>query len=234
METRRDIHYDKSFQLLSHLLSQQGFRYEWDREKNKLQGEIDGQTCHFRMPLTYPPPDACIELERYLVQVPVVPAPFLLILIQAGHSAIGYFEDGELSLHKVIKKYMVRGNGKAQVGYLQTRGKSKAGSRIRLANSISFFEDINEKLREWEVADQAVRILVSCPINMLSLWYESKVTPPFDREDPRILKVPMDIHKPGSEELERVGELAQRGRWDGPAGPIDAFFAKSRTSYSEE
>lgn len=231
METRRDIHYDKSYQLLTHLLAQPGFRYDWNQEKNKLSGEIDGQAWHYRMPLSYPPPNADITLDQYLVQVPVVSAPFLLILIQAGHSAIGYFEDGELSLHKVIKKYMVRGNGKAQVGYLQTRGKSKAGSRIRLANSISFFEDINEKLREWEVADQAVRILVSCPINMLSLWYESKVTPPFEREDPRILKVPMDIHRPGAEELERVGELAQRGRWEGPAAPIDRFFGVLRGEF---
>jgi hypothetical protein len=60
--------------------------------------------------------------------------------MQAGHSALAYFEDGEMRHHKVIKKYMVRGNGKAQVGYLQTRGKSKAGSRIRLANTVSFLK----------------------------------------------------------------------------------------------
>ncbi|MEO1451203.1 MAG: hypothetical protein AAFV07_16855 [Bacteroidota bacterium] len=39
--------------------------------------------------------------------------------------------------------------GKAQISYLNTRGKSKAGSRIRLANTVAFFEEINERLQDW-------------------------------------------------------------------------------------
>lgn len=146
---------------------------------------------------------------------------------------MAYFEGGEMVHHKVIKKYMVRGNGKSQVGYLQTRGKSKAGSRIRLANSVTFFEDINEKLREWDVVDQAVRILVSCPVALQSMWFQSRISPPFDKDDHRISKVPINVHRPDMEELKRVNLVMQRGLWEGPAVIVDAFFAEAQPASTD-
>jgi hypothetical protein len=139
---------------------------------------------------------------------------------------LAYFDAGEMLHHKVIKKYMVRGNGRAQVGYLQSRGKSKAGSRVRLANTVSFFEDINEKLREWEKVDQASRILVSCGEKLRPLWFSSQITPPFDKHDPRLTKVPFDVHRPDLEELLRINKSILRGRWEGPVQLVDDFFAQ--------
>ena len=188
---------------------EQGCADRWDREKMKLLLE-DGRA--FRMPWPFPVPEAGVDLEEYVDELDTWIPPFYLILMQAGHSALGYFEGGELVFHKTIKKYMVRRkHGKAQIGHLSTRGKSKAGSRIRLANTVQFFEDINAKLEEWALEDEVSSILYSCPVRMLPLWFGSKVKPPFAREDERLRKVPVDIHRPGLEELERVAAVGMRG-----------------------
>lgn len=186
----------------------------WDREKMKLKSADanEEEGFEFAMPWYFPRPEEGIELEDYLETLDLVPPPYLLILIQAGHSSIGYFEEGEVMFHKTIKKYMVRaGQGKAQIGYLNTRGKSKAGSRIRLANTVSFFEDINAKLTEWEVVAEVERILIHCPIRLQPLLYGSKVPPPFSKEDPRIRKVPLDVHRPDHAELLRVSKIGAKG-----------------------
>lgn len=226
METRRDLAFDKSIAFMHHLLEQSDLQYVWDREKNRLSGHVHGHPFAFRLPLPLPVPTEKISFPDYLAQLPEVAEPYLLILIQAGHSAIAYFEAGEMLHHKVIKKYMVRGNGRAQVGYLQTRGKSKAGSRVRLANTVTFFEDINEKLREWEVTDQATRILVSCGEKLRPLWFGSNITPPFAKDDPRLTKVPFDVQRPGLEELQQIHKSLLRGRWEGQAATVDGFFAQ--------
>lgn len=186
----------------------------WDRERMKVQSPdfSEDNGFEFRMPWYYPRPEEDVDLEDYLEDLDLVPPPYLLILIQAGHSAIGYFEEGEVMFHKTVKKYMVRaGQGKAQIGYLNTRGKSKAGSRVRLANTVSFFEDINEKLTEWEVMQDVERILIHCPIRLQALLYGSKVPPPFSKDDPRIRKVPIDVHRPDHAELLRVSGVGLKG-----------------------
>ncbi len=225
METKRDLAYDKSLALIPYLSAQIETPMDWDRAKNRLTGLWQGQTFSFRLPVPLPIPEERMPLATYLAMVPAIPPSYLLILIQAGHSALAYFEDGDMLHHKVIKKYMVRGNGRAQVGYLQSRGKSKAGSRVRLANTVSFFEDINEKLREWDCTDDAVRILISCGEKLRPLWFSSHVTPPFDKDDPRITKVPLDVQRPDLEELTKINKVLLKGRWEGPAELVDAFFA---------
>jgi hypothetical protein len=234
METRREIAFDRTIAFIEYLQALEGISLEWDREKQKLLGKFGNEAWSLRMPLPWPIASSTISLAQYLQTLPESPPPYLLIILQAGHSAMAFFEDAEMLHHKVIKKYMVRGNGKAQVGYLQTRGKSKAGSRIRLANSVAFFEDINEKLSEWGVVDRANRILISCPISLQSLWFESRIQPPFSKDDPRILKVPVDVHRPDLEELERVNRLILRAKWEGPASIVDAFFAQQRALDAEE
>ncbi len=225
METRRDLAYDKSIGFLHFLLDQEGFAFQWDREKNRITGNWNGEPYAYRLPPVFPIPPTDGSLQAYLDSIPAVPPSFLLILIQSGHSAIAYIADGDILHHKVIKKYMVRGNGRSQVGYLQSRGKSKAGSRIRLANTVLFFEDINEKLREWDKTAEATRILVSCTEKLRPLWFGSDPTPPFEKDDPRIAKVPHDVHRPDSEELARVHKAVLRARWEGPASLVDDFFA---------
>ncbi len=139
-------------------------------------------------------------------------APTLVILIQAGHAAIGYFEENELVLHKVITRYMVRGNGKAQHTYLKTRGKSKAGSRIRLAQTLDFFEEINQKIDEWAIIDECRKVLYSASIPLWNMLFESKVAPVFEKTDKRLLKIPLDVDVPNHAELLHIGEMMQEGQ----------------------
>lgn len=210
MDKPHSLDYAESVAALQELAA--GADLQWDREKMKLTGE----GFEFRLPWPMPAPEPGEDLETYADRLEPFPPPFLMVLIQAGHSALGYFEDGELLFHKTIKKYMVRAKrGKAQIGYLNAKGKSKAGSRIRLANTVSFFEDINGKLEEWAVEDEVARVLVSVPVRMWSLWFGSKVPPPFDRDDARLRKIPLDVHRPDLEELERVAQHGIKGYWTG-------------------
>ena len=102
--------------------------------------------------------------------------------------------------------------GKAQISYLNTRGKSKAGSRIRLANTVRFFEEINERLTEWEEDLEPQRILYSCTPQLWGLLFGSQVPPPFEKKDPRLIKVPTDVHVPDHAEMMRINEFVLQGR----------------------
>lgn len=201
-------------------LAEQFPEVEWDREKGRIRSadwsESEGKGWEFRFPWPFPAPQPEDSLQDFAEELDEWPPAFYLILMQAGHAALGYFDGGELMFHKVIKKYMVRRkHGKAQIGHLSARGKSKAGSRIRLANTIQFFEDINGKLEEWAMEDEVERILVYCPVRMWSLWFGSRVAVPFERNDPRLMKVPLDIQRPGLEELERVASVGLCGYLNG-------------------
>jgi len=144
-------------------------------------------------------------LSSYLSRIPSEPPSQLIILIQAGAAALGFFHQ-EKMLHKVITKYMVRkGQGKAQLTYANTKGKSRMGSRIRLQQGLLFFKEINEKLHHWKnEVSAAEKIYVSCPIRLMNELYGGKTFPPFPRKDERIRKVPFSMHKPSFKELKRI------------------------------
>ncbi len=136
----------------------------------------------------------------------------LFILVRAGAAALGFFEQGQLQLHKVIKTYMVRKKqGKSQLTHLKTKGKSKLGSRIRLRNSDAFFENISIKLNEWEIADSAQKIFIYCPIALKQFFYGTDVKLPFYKNDSRIEKIPFDIGTPDFDELIKIEKKAHYG-----------------------
>ncbi len=130
---------------------------------------------------------------------------YYIILIQAGHSALAYCEGGEMIYHKVITKYMVRkGQGSAQIKHLKTKGKSREGSRIRLAKTIEFFEEINHKLNTWFEEYKSDQIFYSSSVDLWNIMFESKVPVPFEKRGDHLIKIPLDINKPGFKELKRV------------------------------
>ncbi|RMG18900.1 MAG: hypothetical protein D6730_22335 [Bacteroidetes bacterium] len=162
----------------------------------------------FRLPLPLPSlPDSAAGLPQYVAHIPTEIPPYILLLAQAGAAAMGYFEGGEVVEHKTIKKYMKRHkSGKAQITYLNQKGKSKAGSRIRLANTLRFFEEINQRMDTWCKCYQPRRILYSCGPQLWGLMFRSKVAPPFEKKDPRLLKIPLHVHTPNHQELLRINE----------------------------
>lgn len=189
-------------------------RVELDPKRHRILslGPMREVYWEFRLPLPFPAIEVEESLDDYLSRIPAWIPPYMIVLIQAGAAAIGYFEEGEVVHHKAIKKYMKRHKrGKSQISYLNTRGKSKAGSRIRLANTVRFFEEINERITPWVEELEPERILYSCSAQLWGMLFQSKTPPPFEKKDPRLIKVPLDVNIPDFEELLRVNNIVIEG-----------------------
>lgn len=190
--------------------------WHWEEERHlACLHSGTGPTQRIRLPLPWPSPERGEPVPTYLERVPEGVPPYLLLLVQLGAAALGMVENEEVIAHKSIKKYMKRHKrGKAQIQYLNTRGKSKAGSRIRLANTVRFFEEINEKLIEWEdFYGPNSRILYACTPSVWGMMFQAEPAPPFDKKDPRLIKVPMDVRVPTHEEWLRVRSQAELAHW---------------------
>lgn len=138
------------------------------------------------------------------------PDQVLLLLIQAGASALGFWECDELIRHKVIKKYVTRGKGRAQPTHLKTKGKSRYGSRLRLQNWKSQLVDTSEKLHEWidELGPPDVAFYAS-PVRVWPEFWTCRPAPPLGRDAFR--KVRTHVHVPDFKELQRVYEWLHTG-----------------------
>ena len=206
---------EKTLTFLAALSKLSDLRWETNPKKHSWSVIDQERTpiLDIRLPLTFSPiPDETL-LSEYLEELDDIHPPYMIALIQAGAAALGYAEEGEIYLHKNIKKYMKRHKrGKAQISYLNSKGKSKAGSRIRLANTVSFFEDINEKLTEWEEDYEPKRIMYSCSAQLWGLLFKSNVPPPFEKKDERLIKIPKDVHIPSLEELMAVNTFVKKGK----------------------
>ncbi|MEJ2545906.1 MAG: hypothetical protein P8Y99_17730 [Calditrichaceae bacterium] len=164
-----------------------------------------------KLPWILPPCPSVNDLVTNVSANNIQYLKYVIILVQAGYGAVCYCNSGKIIEHKLIRKYMVRKKqGKAQITYLHSKGKSRAGSRIRLAQTVKFFEEINEQVNAWIKNDELDRLLISCPPRLWGLLFQSKTKPQFSKKDPRILKIPMDIKIPNRDELNRVNKLAQK------------------------
>lgn len=130
---------------------------------------------------------------------------YLMLVIQTGMATMGVFRGRELLSHKVFGAYMVRKKqGVSQIKHLKTKGKSRAGSRIRLASGLEFFEEINTRLQRHFKEHEIERIIFSCSKILVPHFFGSKVLPPFDKKDARVLGIPRHIEKPTHEEMMRA------------------------------
>ena len=174
--------------------------------------EIRWEGGKIALPLCLPLPDGG-SLEAWVDSLPDRPPDHVVVLMRAGNASMGYWIEGELAAHKVIRKYMVRKKqGRMQIAYLSTKGKSRAGSRVRLRESLEFFEEINQKLADWiEEYGDPEAIFHSCPVRLKSHWFGSKIAPPFEPDDQRLVHVPFHVHQPVHEELLRIQRLLATG-----------------------
>ncbi len=137
---------------------------------------------------------------------------YVIIMIRSGIASVGYFEDGMPMDHKVFRAYMVRKKqGSSQIKYLKTKGKSRAGSRVRLAESLEFFENINLRLGKYFDENIVERIGLSCPITLIPFLYGSKKPPPFNKKDERILKIPKHVQNPIYDSLLAINQYLLKG-----------------------
>lgn len=198
----RYLETDAARKLLKNL-QKQACPMAYDEEKHRLilSDAPGSEQVYFRLPITLAYPSADIILHNYII-----------LLIQAGNCAVGYFEDGFNLNHKVFRSYMVRKKqGKSQIKYLKTKGKSRAGSRVRLGETAEFFENINERLQSYFEDYDIHRIAISCSKTLQPYLYSAKVATPFTKNDPRLYKIPKHIHTPIYDVLLSANKFLLRG-----------------------
>ncbi|MBI3143197.1 MAG: hypothetical protein HYZ16_10250 [Bacteroidetes bacterium] len=128
-----------------------------------------------------------------------------VLLVRAGEAALGWVIQGKLMKYKVVRKYMVRKKqGKAQVSHLKTKGKSRAGSRIRLAQTEAFFEEINHKLQEWKQQEEPQLIVMGVAPTLKAAWAQHPSARAFEFDDPRLRRVNWTVGLPRENELKKA------------------------------
>ncbi len=207
------ISYEKSIKLLS-FLSNQKFRDTFDFKRNHLNlyNSTDEKIIQFNFPLVINLSEDIIKDANLLNVYRSPPPDFAVMLIQTGNAALGFCKKGHLVHHKVIRKYMTRKKqGKSQLTYLKTKGKSRAGSRVRLANAVAFFEEINTKMSEWIKVAGPESIIYSCTPMLWGMLFSAKKKPPFHKKDIGLKKLPINTGVPKFEILQKVVVYSKQG-----------------------
>lgn len=159
------------------------------------------------------------DAESYLQDGPERPGLHVVLLLQAGAAALGLWHDDELLDHKVFRRYVVRGQGKAQPTHMKTKGKSRYGSRLRLQNARRLLAEVNERLARWWHDHEPERLFWSCPVRLWADLHRADPSPPFAAD--RGIKIPRDVGVPGHRELLSVHGFLAHGRIEVEA-PADA------------
>jgi hypothetical protein len=173
--------------------------------------------ARLRLPLLAPRAAAGEALVDYRTRLPGPTERSVVLLLQAGAMAIGYWDGDELLHHKAIRRYVVRGHGKAQPLHRKTRGKSRYGARLRLQNWKRLLGETNERLQDyWRDFGAPDRVFVAVPVRTLPELLAADPAPPFARDDARLQRVPMHVHRPDFAELQRVRRWLGAGRLELP------------------
>lgn len=134
----------------------------------------------------------------------IIPSNFLVILIHSGEAALAFSEEDQITEHKMVKAYMVRQKqGKSQIKHLKTKGKSKAGSRVRLAGTDHFFEEIHAKVSEWDEYYNIDEIAISCN-KTLQPYFFNRSDAALRKDDDRLFKIPKHIQEANFENLTHI------------------------------
>lgn len=203
----------------------EGFWQRWPDARADERGErfVSGDaTGRLRLPLAAMRAVAGEQIGDYAERLPpageAIDECQLVLLLRAGAMAFGCWQGSELVQHKAVRKYVVRGNGKAQGTHLKTRGKSKYGSRLRLQNWRSLLGETNERVADCERQFGPFdRVFVGIPVRVFSELFEADPKPPFARDAASLQRIPVHVHRPGYDELLRVRGLLCRGSVELPA-----------------
>ena len=130
---------------------------------------------------------------------------YCLTLVRAGQASLGYFHQGKLLDHKVFRGYLVRQKqGKSQFKYLKTKGKSRAGSRIRLEKTLLFFNEINEWLQVYAKQSPLNFWGLGCAKTLWPLLFDGEITAPFTSKSSELIELPYPFSKGSYEELQEL------------------------------
>ncbi|MBL3657264.1 hypothetical protein [Fulvivirga sediminis] len=162
--------------------------YEYDFKKHliELQDDHFDKIGFVRLPLH-------LVINEQL-QIIEESATVLYLSIESGYAAICIMEGKENDYHTTFSAYMTRKKqGFSQIKYLNKKGKSRAGSRVRLAATTEFFENINITLTDLFEDYEFDRIALNCNSTLIPYLFNSKEPCPFDKKDERLYKIPLHI-----------------------------------------
>lgn len=175
-----------------------------------------GAPLAIEVPLVLPRVRDGESIAAYVARVPARLGNEIVLLARAGAVAWGLWDDDRLVRHKVDKRYVVRGTGRAQPSYLESKGKSRYGSRLRLMNHRALLEDTSARMHAlWKEYGPADRVYVGCPVRLWADFARAGAGLPLGFDE-RIIRLPFDFGAPGFDELMRVrarlttGELVFR------------------------
>ncbi|MFK7952577.1 MAG: hypothetical protein AB8B73_06995 [Ekhidna sp.] len=130
-------------------------------------------------------------------------ANILYASIESGYAAINMMQGQDSVYHTTFGAYTTRKKqGFSQVKYLNKKGKSRAGSRVRLASKLEFFEKINESLTDLLITYDIDRFALNCSTSLIPYLHQSKVKCPFEKTDLRLYKIPLHIQQSNFTNLE--------------------------------
>ncbi|WP_297337383.1 hypothetical protein [Algoriphagus sp.] len=197
----------QTLQLLDHLKNQ-GFEFSYRSGKHQLVIESKGiQYGKLFLPWQY-------QWSENQKLEPITDFHLAVVAIRSGQAVCGYFHGENLINHKVIRAYMVRKKqGKSQIKHLKTKGKSRAGSRIRLEETERFFNQINERLNEYHAAYPIDRWGIACSKTLWPYFFGSQVTPPVDQQSEKLLPLPVHFNLASFEEIQQLPHILFQSHW---------------------
>lgn len=173
--------------------------------------ERDGGPVRVTLPLNLPVPEGIETAADLTRRGPIEPGPQLVVLMQAGAIAMGWFELGESVRTKSDKKYVVRGKGKAQPTHLSTKGKSRYGSRLRLQNARALLDETDARIRDWQESHgPPEHVFYSCPVRLWADFLKLQSEPPIDGD--AAIRIPYDLAVPTTDVLLRCYKKMSYGR----------------------
>lgn len=172
---------------------------------------FESERVRVRPPLVFPLTREHSSFDDYLTSLPEEPSRHSVILMQAGAVSLGRFRGAQPIAKKSLRRYVVRGRGRAQPLHLKTKGKSRYGSRLRLANARRLLVETNEKLNEWERELGPVDcVYYNCPVRLWPSVFATTPPPPFEKSEP--FRIPLDLPRPTIEILLRTYRSMEYGR----------------------
>jgi hypothetical protein len=186
-------------------LSETSFQIILDAEKHGFSVVDNGKALFsFRFPLLWPVP-LTESLSYYLEDLPdTFSDTWNLLLMEAGRAALASVNNNLIVAHKNIRKYMVRKKqGKAQLTHLNSKGKSRYGSRLRLQETEEFFEEILDRLYS-EPYVKTPLIFYNCPVRLKACLAEAAQERESQLDDFRWTKLGVSIKESSFDELQRL------------------------------
>ena len=200
---------------LEALVRSYSFSLTKSRRRFVASGNLPDERIVFVPPAVQPILPNCMTVQDYLDSLPSELGEHLVILMRSGQGSLGIGTVDQLSDVKSIRRYTVRKTqGKSQSTQESKKKARSAGAGLRRRETISFFMDLARELmeREKRIA-QCHRIFIGAPVRLWPELFSVNHPLPFKANDPRVVKLPLDIKTPNREGLEQFNAQLGRGYW---------------------